>query len=288
MQNLYLPVALRLFEPLLGSTSGNPNIQSEFVQKSLEDPLKRKEELAAIRSQTPEGPTPEEVKDAVEKTSTIFFNDEHGLFLFDYQIRGFIKEAVRALIQLGDITGTSLWAYKKNCDSFIFVLPRRIYLLRPDVVIEKLPNKGLWEEAQKITKWEKDRLIDRATVEDKIFADSCYQRPADPKDAIEGVGALERPLRGETRQGERIALARSEKIEEGAQLALTILLLTPSAKAEREENEAEDEDGKKKKRKVTAAFSMDDIRNCLDYGSRKGLLQWRGGGFGRISWRELT
>lgn len=293
MQNLYLSTAIRLFEPMLGSTSGNPNIQAEFVQKQLEDAAKKKEELACIRTQTPESPTPAEVADAVERTSTVFFSDKRGLFLFDYQVRGFIKEATLALIELGDCA-ISKWAYKKACDSFIFVLPRRVYLLRPSVVIDKLPNRGMWEEAQKITKWEKDHLMPIGDIPDASFKEWCYQRVEDTREGstgwakIDGVDALERPLRGQTQQGERIALARSEKVEEGAQLALTVLVLAPGNKRTEDTDDGEEDEGKKKKpRKSLASFDLDHIRNCLDYGSRKGLLQWRGGGWGRINWREL-
>ena len=97
MQNLYINTKLRTLAPLLGSTSGNPNLQSEFVQarlmKSAEDdasaPLRAKEELACIqtiRPQTAEQPTTEELAEVVEKTSTVFFSDKRGLFLFDYQL----------------------------------------------------------------------------------------------------------------------------------------------------------------------------------------------------------
>lgn len=285
MQNLYLPVGIRLFERLIGSTSANPNLHAEHVQQKFADAAKKTEELACIRPQTPDHPTQEEVADAVERTSTVFFSDKRGLFLFDYQIRGFIKEATLALIELRDCA-VSKYAYKKVCDSFIFVLPRRCYLFRPNVDLAKLPNRGMWEEKQKITRWEKERLMPLDEVPQEKFQEWCYQR--DEKGGADGVEFLERPLRCETMRGERVALARSETIEEGAQLALTVLVLAPSATRDEAKDE-DDDDGKKKKKpaKTLAVVDLEHIRKCLDYGSRKGLLQWRGGGWGRINWEEL-
>lgn len=71
----------------------------------------------------------------------------------------------------------------------------------------------------------------------------------------------QRPLRASTPMGERIALAHSEEAPEGTYVEFTI-----------ECQNKED---------------MPYVRDCLDYGSRKGLGQWRNSGKGRFTWEEI-
>jgi hypothetical protein len=75
------------------------------------------------------------------------------------------------------------------------------------------------------------------------------------------VGILERPLRAQTAQGERVALARSEMIGTGARIVFTLDLLDS---------------------KLEPA-----VREWLDYGASRGLGQWRNGGYGTFTY-EMT
>jgi hypothetical protein len=75
------------------------------------------------------------------------------------------------------------------------------------------------------------------------------------------VGILERPLRAQTAQGERVALARSEMIGAGARIVFTLELLDS---------------------KLEPA-----VREWLDYGANRGLGQWRNGGYGTFTY-EMT
>lgn len=75
------------------------------------------------------------------------------------------------------------------------------------------------------------------------------------------VGVCQRPLRAQTAQGERVALASSESIPAGATMELTITCYV-------------DSDEKM-------------VRECLDYGALRGLGQWRNSGKGRFLWQEL-
>lgn len=71
---------------------------------------------------------------------------------------------------------------------------------------------------------------------------------------------MQRPLRAQTMQGERICLANSETIPEGA--TFTCVIEYPD--------------------QYDAV-----IREWLDYGKYKGLGQWRNAGWGRFVWEEL-
>lgn len=75
------------------------------------------------------------------------------------------------------------------------------------------------------------------------------------------IGSLQRPLRAQTMQGERVALANSEEIEAGAWCEFDILMLN-------------DDDA-------------DMIREWLDYGSLNGLGAWRNSAHGAFSWDEI-
>ena len=75
------------------------------------------------------------------------------------------------------------------------------------------------------------------------------------------IGVCQRPLRAQTAQGERVALAMSESVPAGATLEFTVKCLDP---------------------KLIPA-----VREWLDYGEVRGLGQWRNSGAGRILWDEL-
>ena len=89
----------------------------------------------------------------------------------------------------------------------------------------------------------------------KIIDGLVFIRPRQiPITAFGAVSILERPLRAQTAQGERVALARSEMLPDGSEIEFVIDLL--DAKLE------------------------PAVREWLDYGSRRGLGQWRNGGYG--------
>lgn len=76
------------------------------------------------------------------------------------------------------------------------------------------------------------------------------------------MGVLERPLRAQTAQGERIALARSDTCPPGTTITFTLEIL---------------------------GGGIDDklLTEWLDYGAKRGLGQWRNGGWGRFTWEQL-
>ena len=75
------------------------------------------------------------------------------------------------------------------------------------------------------------------------------------------MGTCERPLRAQTAQGERIALSNSETVPAGSYIDVTIECLTP------------------------AMYDM--AVECLDYGKRRGMGQWRNSGKGRFVYELL-
>ena len=202
-----LKVMLAFEEPLLGTAPGNPELYRDFV--------------AANR---PEGADPEEAADLppldeeVRRATTVFHRTAGGTpCLYDYQIKGFLKDACSMLARVPESASSGVRAYKKIIDGLIFVSPRKIPIVLPD-------GQGL---------------------------DFC-----------------ERPLRAQTPQGERVALARSERAPAGSRVEFEVNLLA-----------AETAGGKTKGEKIDLVELVEEL---LAYGHFRGLGQWRGSGMGRF------
>ena len=109
-------VRLTLTEEMLGTASNNPEIHSEFIASKAPDAKSREEEIESIG-----------VDAEVEKGMTVFSKDENGNpFLWDYQIRGFFKDACGMLRKVSTMKSSKLKAYKKEIDGLIFVQERKI------------------------------------------------------------------------------------------------------------------------------------------------------------------
>jgi hypothetical protein len=75
------------------------------------------------------------------------------------------------------------------------------------------------------------------------------------------MGTCERPMRASTAQGERIALSNSETVPAGSSVEFTIECMTKD---------------------------MYDLAvECLDYGKRRGIGQWRNSGKGRFTYEII-
>ena len=143
----------------------------------------------------------------LEKGTTVFHKVNDCPAFFDYQIKGFLKEAGRIFNGLQDVK-----ALRSKIDNLVFVSPRRIEI--------HLPENG-------------------------------------------EITYLERPLRAETAQGPRVALARSEQLPEGTWFEFTMEIFK-------------------------GQITEDIMRELMTYGKFKGLGQWRNGGFGRFEFEFLN
>lgn len=204
-----LKVRITLIDEILGTAPNDQEIYGNFIASKSPDAATREEEVASVG-----------IEEVIEKGMTVFSRDENGNpFLWDYQIKGFFKDACGMLSRVAgkDETGKKkkavnesgkLTAYKKVIDGLIFISPRKIPI------------------------------------------------------NFEGeIGSCQRPLRAQTAQGERIALANSETIPEGATMDIEIILLS--------------EDHEKA------------VLEWLDYGKLRGLGQWRNSGKGRFTYEIL-
>lgn len=189
---------LTFTEELLGTASNNPDIHSEYIASKAEDAMKIEEEVAAIG-----------VEEVIEKSMTVFPRNSDGKpILWDYQIKGFFKDAAGCLRRVPGTKCSKVKAFKKEIDGLLFVSPRMIPL--------NMPSE---------------------------------------------LGTCERPLRANTAQGERIALANSETAPAFTSIEIEIMCMTKDM--------------------------YDLARECLDYGALRGIGQWRNSGKGRFVWEEI-
>ena len=115
-------------EPLLGTLSGNKEIAEEFILAKHPDGVS-KEELEALAN----------LPEAIEKSSTLFARDkDKNPILWDYQIKGFFKEACGAMVETDTIKQEELkkarltqYLLKRTIDRQIFIKPRQIVLQLP-------------------------------------------------------------------------------------------------------------------------------------------------------------
>lgn len=118
-----IKVRVKFLEELLGTTSNNPAVHDEFIASKAPDAPSRAEEVAAIG-----------VKAEIEKSMTVFPRLEDGTpFIWDYQWRGFFKEACSILSRIkspkSKFKSNELKAYKKTIDGLVFIKERKIPLI---------------------------------------------------------------------------------------------------------------------------------------------------------------
>ena len=188
-----LKVKVTFDEEVLGTASGNPEIHKEYIASNAPDALTMKEEVEAIGTE-----------EVFEKSMTVFPRNKAGNpIAWDYQWKGYMKDAFQMLRKVTGSACGKIKAYKKEIDGLIFVYPRQI-----------------------------------------------------PINLSGEMGICQRPLRAQTAQGERVALASSETVPAGSSMTFDIQMLT-------------DEHEKA-------------VLEALNYGRLRGFGQWRNSGMGRF------
>jgi len=192
-----LKVKVTTIDEMLGTASANPSIHEEFIASKAPDAPSTEEEVAAIGA---EG--------VFEKGMTVFPRVDGQPVAWDYQWKGYMKDACAALKRVPGTECSKIKAYKKEIDGLIFPEPRAI-----------------------------------------------------PIEFDGEIGICQRPLRAQTAQGERVALASSECIPAGATMTFTIrMLLDAHEKA---------------------------VMEMLNYGRLRGFGQWRNSGKGRFMYEVI-
>jgi len=162
-----MKVKITTTDGLLGTASANPEIYEEFLGKKSADKERVKEEIASL---------PQE--DLVEKSTTVFHRDAEGNpILYDYQIRGFIKESLGTIVEFETIkigsAKFSKWTFKRLVDNFIFVTPREIKInMKPGtkVGICTRPLRAETLRGPRVALAQSEEVPEGATLEFEISA----------------------------------------------------------------------------------------------------------------------
>lgn len=126
METYTIKAKITFIEGLLGTASNNPEIHREFIASKAPDALTAEEEVAALGAE-----------EVVEKGMTVFPRDKDGNpALFDYQVKGFFKDACGSLRKVPGSKCSKIKAYKKEIDGLLFVYPRMIPLSMPGELTE--------------------------------------------------------------------------------------------------------------------------------------------------------
>ena len=180
-------VTLTLKEEFLGTVSKEKDVYTKFIQNKAPD-NGGDDELETLED--------------IGNVGTGFHMQDGQPLIYDYVIKGYLKDACSMLRRVGDTASSKLTSFKKVIDGLVFPMPRRI-------------------------------LINTNGSE---------------------LGSLERPLRAQTAKGERIALAKSDTCPIGSTLEFELLIL--------------------------GGVTQKLLKEWLDYGSLRGLGQWRNAGYG--------
>lgn len=120
MKDMHIKITFT--EPLLGTASSDPSIHEHFIASKAPDALSREEEVAVYGSE-----------EVIERGTTVFPRMEDGSpFLWDYQIKGFTKDACGMLRSVTGTKSSKVKAYKKWIDGLVFPEPRKIKLVLPE------------------------------------------------------------------------------------------------------------------------------------------------------------
>ena len=114
MVNLKIEVVFD--EAVLGMANSNPDIHREYIASNAPDAMKLEEEVAAIGAE-----------EVFEKSMTVFPRDDKGNpIVWDYQWRGYFKDAFKALRNVPKSKCSAIKNYKQEIDGVVFVNPRQI------------------------------------------------------------------------------------------------------------------------------------------------------------------
>lgn len=114
-------VRITFTESILGTASADSEIHDHYIASKAPDAKSRAEEVAALG-----------VEQATERTMTVFPRMEDGTpALWDYQLKGFFKDACSMLRRVPGTRSAKLKAFKKEIDGLVFVGPRMIPLWMP-------------------------------------------------------------------------------------------------------------------------------------------------------------
>ena len=136
-----LKVKVTFLEDVLGTANSNPKIHEDYIASNAPDAPSLKEEVEAIGTE-----------ETFEKSMTVFPRNKDGVpIVWDYQWKGFLKDAFGSLKKLGKTECAKIKAYKKEIDGLIFVYPRRIpFEMNGDMGVCQRPLRASTAQGERV------------------------------------------------------------------------------------------------------------------------------------------
>lgn len=114
-----IKVTVTFNEMILGTASGNPELHSEYIASKAPDAKTKQQEIEELG-----------INEVEKKDMTVFPRLQDGTpFLYDYQIKGFFKNACGTLKKVTSTESSKIKAFKKEIDGLIFIKERKIPLV---------------------------------------------------------------------------------------------------------------------------------------------------------------
>ncbi len=155
-----LEVKITFFEGVLGTSSNNKDLYREYIGSKAPDAETVEEEVEAIV----------DVDAEVEKGITVFPRDEDGRpFLYDYQIKGYLKDTAKMLKKISGTRSSKIKAYRQDIDGLIFPNPRKIpFEFDGDIEICQRPLRASTPMGERIALAASEEIPAGATIECEI------------------------------------------------------------------------------------------------------------------------
>lgn len=111
-----LKIKVTFMEEVLGMANSNPDIHRDYIASRAPDAESMEEELETLTAE-----------EYMEKNMTIFPKDADGNpAVWDYQWKGFFKDAFKSLRKLPKSECSKIKSYKQDIDGLVFINPRLI------------------------------------------------------------------------------------------------------------------------------------------------------------------
>lgn len=128
-----MKVKIKLTTEMLGTVTKDPEVYKTYIESKKPETVTEDEYLT--------------VEKIEEKGWTGFHQDEGGMFIYEYMVKGFLKAAGNVLKDIIKIK-----ALRSKIDDYVFIKPRKIYLgqSKADGVIER-PLRCMTMQGPRVT-----------------------------------------------------------------------------------------------------------------------------------------
>jgi len=132
---------IELLTEMLGTVTKDPDVYKTYIESKKPEAKNGEDEYLTVEKME-------------EKGWTGFHKDEDGLFIYEYMLKGFLKNAGNVLKDILKIK-----ALRSKIDNYVFVQPRRIHLgkAEPDGYVER-PLRAMTAQGPRVTLARSDKI----------------------------------------------------------------------------------------------------------------------------------